>query len=286
MIKVLLEDVYKFDSSIVPICIFDLRVHLFSILEAYNHHSERLMLNAELRKNWFVAKWALLFNKPLPWLANQPAKGWFVIVVDDFKSEDGTYWRNDVVLAEGLPRYKGNRNIADRPESYYTIHKTALAYLASPECPIPLFREQSFEADDWAGVAYRYANGKNPVFLNTVDNDWLQLADDAKQIIFACSKFYKPRLRTEYEALMWAKGKGWLLSSPRHIADKKAIYGDEGDNLMPNSPIGVIDLIKPDLEPSKKAQARFAKYLAPKFSNTSEKHAEAAYTWLLRNDLL
>lgn len=280
-----LEDVYEFDSAIVPICIIDLRVHLFTILESYFRHSARLMLNKDLYQNWLLAKWALLLNKPLPWLANQPEKGWFVIVVDDFKGPDGTYWRNEYVLAEGLPRYKGNRNIADRPEAYYTIHQTVLDYLATPECPIPLFREEGFEADDWAGVAYRQTDGSTPIFLNTVDNDWLQLTDDEKKIIFACSKFYRPRLRTEYEALMWAKKQGWLLHSPRQIADKKSVYGDSGDNLMPNSPIGVIDLVLPSKLPSKKARNKLGKLLKPKYSNTSEKHAEAAYCWLLKHDL-
>lgn len=282
---ILLEDVYEFDKDIVPICIIDCRVALFSILESYFRNQARLMLNKELYSSWLLAKWALLLNRPMSWLANSPAKGWFVIVVDDFKGEDGAYWRNEIVLAEGLPRYKGNRNIADRPEAYFQLHQSVLDYLASPECPIPLFREQTFEADDWAGVAYRKTNGKNPIFLHTVDNDWLQLADDEKQIIFACSKFYKPRLRTEYEALMWCKKQGWVLDHPSKIADMKAIYGDAGDNLMPNSPIGVIDLINPIKQPAIKEQDRMAKLLNPKYSNTSENHAEAAYTWLLRHDL-
>ena len=285
MQQILLEDVYEFDNSVVPIVIFDLRVHLFSILESYNRHKERLMLNRELAHEWFVAKWAYKLNRPIPWLANQPAKGWYVIVVDDYKRSDGTYWRNDYVLAENLPRYKGNRNIADRPEAYSLIHQSVLNYLDSPECPIPLFREEGFEADDWAGVAYRQTDGKQPIFLYTVDNDWLQLADDDKQVLFACTKSYKPRLRTEYEALRWAHGKGWLLTSPKQIADKKAIYGDEGDNLMPGSPIGVIDLIEPSLLPSESERQRLGKCLSPKYSNTSEKHAQAAYDWLLRHDL-
>ena len=286
MNKILLEHVYEFDNAKVPIVVFDLRVHLFSILESYFKHSARLMLNKDLYVNWLYAKWALLLNKPLPWLANQPAKGWYVIVVDDFKSADGTYWRNDIVLAEDLPRYKGNRNIEDRPEAYFTIHQTVLDYLATPECPIPLFREQSFEADDWAGVVARQTKGTNPIFLNTVDNDWLQLVNDDKQILFACSKFYKPRLRTEYEALMWAKKQGWLIDTPKLIADKKAIYGDAGDNLMPGSPIGVIDLLKPNKLPSLANRQKLGKLLQPKYSNTSEAHAEAAYLWLLKNDLL
>lgn len=286
MHKILLEDIYEFSPSTVPICVLDLRVHLFDILRAYSAHKARLMLDKELASEWFIARWALLFNSPIGWLRSQPPKGWYTIVVDDARGlGSNNYWRNEVVLSEGLPRYKGNRNTEDRPEAYNELHQSAIAYLSNPQCTIPYFAEEGFEADDWAGCIARLTPGTNPIFLSTVDNDWLQLVNDKKQILFACSGQYKPRLRTEYEALMWAQGKGQLLDCPRGIVDYKVQFGDAGDNLVPGSPRGVIDLLEPTMQPSKAGQARLAKLLSPKFSNTNNKHAEAAWQWLVRNDL-
>lgn len=284
---VFLEDIYKFDYSEVPIVVIDCRVLLFEVLSKYELQIDRLSKDSQLSDIWFKCQWSLIINHPLPWMVNRPDQGFYVIVVDDYKREDKTYWRNDYTEPFGFPRYKGNRNLGERPDYYYQIHESCLEYLQwaseSRKCPIPIFRQEGFEADDWAGAVYRNCNGVNPVFLNTVDNDWMQLIDDNKKILFACNRMYKPQLRTEYEALRWNHNKGMYISSPRQIVDMKVRYGDEGDNLIPGSPREVIDLVEPPLKPD---DSVLKLHLSPTSSNTNENHYQSSFRWLVQNDLI
>ena len=270
----LLEETYRFDYPEIPIVVIDCRVLLFQVLREYEKNIDSIPEDQNL---WFKAHWATIINNPLPWITHQPSQGFYVIVVDDWKRPDSTYWRNDYTEPFGLPRYKGNRDYNNRPEYYYRIHDSVLHYLSTQD-QIPLFRQEGFEADDWAGLIARETDGSNPIFLNTVDNDWLQLVDDEKRVLFACSGFYKPRLRSEKEAIAWCLKKGYVANSPKDIVDFKIQFGDEGDNLLPGSPRGVIDLTEPTLRPAKPDGL----CLKPSKSNTNEKHWRAATQWLIQ----
>lgn len=280
-----LENVLQITDH-VPTVIIDLRVLLFEILGSYKVNSDKFTDNPELKKTWMTVKWSIIFNNPLPWLENQPPLGWNVIVVDDQKNPEGTYWRNELLEPNGFPRYKGNRNYADRPETYYELHQSALSYLSNPKCPIPVFRQEGFEADDWAGLACgaKEEDGRY-LFLATVDTDWSQLVDDKKQILFASTRNYAPRLRSEYEVFMWAKKKGWLIKDTKEIVDLKVTYGDSADNLEAGSPRSVICLSEPARTPSPAKQRELFKCLTKTEANNNRRHYENAVLWLAKNGL-
>lgn len=286
MKRITLESIYEFNNQL-PTAILDCRVLLFDILSAYSSHAERLKFDSVLRKDWLLAKWALIINNPVPWLRAKPKAGWNVLVVDDCKNEQGVYWRNEIVLSKGLPRYKGNRNYDDRPDTYYEILDVLKGYLSAATCPVAMFSQLGFEADDFAGLAARIKPiSTGPLFLVTVDTDWSQLVCDNKQILFASTRNFEPRLRSEYEVLLWAKRKGWLLSHPKQIASIKVKFGDASDNLLPGSPKGVIDLLEPTIMPDSEHEKTMLKCLMAELANTNSAHSEAAYSWLLKHNLL
>lgn len=281
-----LEQIYTFKGkSTVPIAIIDLRVALFDILANYEQ-ARSSIINVN---DWAKAMWAMRLHRPLPWLKHQPVAGYRVIVVDDFKStEYGNYWRNIELERGGFETYKGNRSAswAARPEGYNLLLDCLYDYLAKTDCPIKIFRQEGFEADDWAGVAYRAKKkSSRPMFLVTVDTDWSQLVDDKKSILFASTRPYKPRLRSEYECIMWAKKKGMLIHHPREIANLKAEYGDPADCLAPGSPIGVISLIEPTRTPNEALCKELEAELNIKTPNTNKKHLELASAWLARQGM-
>lgn len=280
---VLLEHVWRPQG--VPIVLIDLRVSLFRLLYAYQKQfpADQTGLKApqDKRNKWMQCQWAMLFNNPLPWLKYQP-KQWQVGIVDDQRySNSNVYWRTEIYA-----EYKANRN-TDRAPSYNSLLRYAWQYLEADGCHIPIFRQAGFEADDWAGSAYRWArecnasNKPRQIMLYTSDSDWQQLVDRRYGIYWANALVYKPRLRSENEILAYCERKGMgMLGHPSEIAQHKAEFGDVSDNVSAGAPIEVVDLINPPQRPD---ASEFCNWLATTDANTNVKHYRGAAQWLARN---
>lgn len=104
---------------------------------------------------------------------------------------------------------------------------------------------RGYEADDIAATLVHLNNGKDAVYLLTVDTDWLGLIGD--NVTWFCTSGYAPRLRYNVQTLnIWAQHRlKTVFDSPSDLWVHKALYGDACDNLPPFSPIEVIDLLNP-----------------------------------------
>ena len=241
-----LENVFTHKSS-SPLVIVDCRVQIFSIISRLTQWQDNPNNQAYKEDSDYFKKlvdelaycyWVKILNDPLPWLP-APKSGYTVIVVDDCKYSNGTYWRSKYVS-----NYKGNREPKGRSDLYYRIYSQFNKYISNPKCTIPVFRSEGFEADDFAGAIASIDISSDKFFL-TKDSDWKQLVSDSNSNLFANAASTDFRLLSEYEVLREYLDLGYALKSPSEIALVKSIYGDRSDNLDPGSPIGVIDLYNP-----------------------------------------
>lgn len=276
-----LEEVFEHSCELPPLVIVDLRVILYCICPLAPEASNQTQ---QVYFDWQKCVWVEFLNNPLKWLPEHKA-GYRVVVVDDYR-DNGKYWRNLVCEEKGLPVYKGNRD-PERPFGYDELHSAALEYLESEHTEIPVFREQGFEADDFAGLVYHFCKQnfiKRETFLVTTDTDWSQLVSDNLQIYMANPKPYYPRLRSNVEVLDYAmtKNNGITIFNPKEISWVKHMRGDVADNLLPGSPIGLFDLINPIYKPN---SDEFYKYLSQTDSNIKPEQSKGALNYMNRKFL-
>lgn len=252
-----LDKIYKAPNKPVLIVV-DLRVALYQMLGRFNLSS----LDA-------TSVWQYYLNA-IPSIIHKTLKDSYVVVVDDWRSsENYNYWREDW-LRENYPQgscYKGDRGVrsdSDRPDGYNVLLSAAHEYCT--DAGIPLFRQESFEADDWAGEFWRLANGKWQTILVSIDNDWGQLVDNKKDVIQYINGAFKvpiSRLRSEYEILKYYEEReDVLLESPYDVVDFKSEYGDAGDSIDAGTPREVIDLRYPPLRPREPDTSKIFMYKA------------------------
>lgn len=236
---------YRIPDTEVPILVVDLRVSLFSMLYKALKY-EGLWTEQDL-----LDMWATKFNFPIfPWLPQR----YQIIVVDDTKYADGTYWRTRYLkkLPDEYPKYKGNRKPEDRPELYYRLHEAGVKYAQTQG--YTYLSRLGYEADDFAGAIAKSriqsdaSSAERDVLLFTVDSDWGQLVSDKHRILFYYSNLpcWSSALRDERWILRWFEEKqGITLGDVKNIVSYKSECGDTADNLRPGSPEGVIDLMEP-----------------------------------------
>lgn len=272
-----LENVIRFSKT--PTIIIDCRVLVFRIISYYKKYKEILDKDLLFRKDWIFANWSLIINDPIPYLKDNPSYN--VILVDDTRFKDGSgYWRNWL-----FPLYKANRDPLNRDSIYFEILESIYQYL--DKSTIDLFKEEGFEADDFAGLAYRCKTSDSPLVLFSVDTDWLQLVSDSKNILFCCSSGHTPKLRSEYEVIIWANRKGYLIKRPQGIVDMKKIYGDSSDNIPENyGKDDIISLINPYLFPSEENKKKMDLSLNKSVSNQNKSHLKYAQQWLAKYDCM
>lgn len=265
------EEQFEFEPNSIPILVVDLRVSLFSLLYLVKRN-EHLWSFDDLFHFWQAR-----LHLPIP---AHPKQRYQLVVVDDFKYVDGTYWRTRFIkkLDGDYPLYKGNRKPEERPEMYYLLHEAAVKYIK--ENNIPYFSRKGYEADDWAGAICKAQMGneadKRTTILYTVDSDWGQLVSDEHKIMFyyCNSPVWKHRLRNEEIIKEWFLEKQKIdLENVRQIVEYKHLEGDTADNLAPGSPPGVIDLLYPSLELKKKDFKAINKVLKTPIANSNPKFA-------------
>ena len=257
MIKISLDQAYKPNLNKTTLFVIDCRVAVFKLLKLASIQDSLESLPYLVQYYFSSLPWDIYSDWP-----NPPQ----VLLVDDTRvkldSGEYNYWREQWIRDNRpeLPVYKGNRGVsseADRPDFYTEVLEAI--YLYCNQTNIPIFKGAGFEADDWYGAIYRYANSnpdyvdKYQTFIISVDNDLSQLVSDKLDIIMYVSGSFKcpvSRLRSEYEVLRYYQEQHMVkLLKPTDVITYKMEYGDAGDNIIPGSPREIIDLIDPPVKP-------------------------------------
>ncbi|NDB65943.1 MAG: hypothetical protein EB168_09805 [Euryarchaeota archaeon] len=261
------EDAFRLDRTPAPLVINDFMVtvwNVFSFINDYRH-----LYSPEVLDKVTKAAWAIKLNRGPDML---PMHDYRVVVVSDKRFEaSGTYWRGVEVLkderieacweeyceAKGLDiketeiGYKGNRR--DRDDDFYRVLDIGWEYATKY---FPCYKQEGYEADDWAGALYREVRDgtnktlrKRQKLLNTIDRDWSGLVDEKMNIWWANTRYPGPRERIqerlagEDQVILHTKMKmGYDIEHPLEIFAAKAEAGELGDNLPPGAPIEYIDL--------------------------------------------
>jgi hypothetical protein len=200
-----------------------------------------------------------------------PRHDYRIVVVSDKRFEEhGTYWRGVEVLkdermevvweeycesrginqGDTATNYKGNRRQKD--DNFHAVVEIGWKYVTTY---FPCFKEEGYEADDWAGAIYRISRDSKGVcrdrqiLLSTIDRDWSGLVDESHKIFWANTRYPGPkeriqeRLAGEDQVLLHTKIKiGVEIDHPVEIFKAKHEQGELSDNLPPGSPLEYIDL--------------------------------------------
>ena len=261
------EENFKLDNEPAPLVIKDFMVlcwNVFNFTEGLKH-----LYDQELIDKITKAVWAIKLNRGPDML---PLHDYRVVVVSDKRFEDTkTYWRGVEVLkderieacweeycegkgiqVEDIPTgYKGNRRSKD--DDFYKIHEIGWEYAQKY---FPCFKQEGYEADDWAGALYRTVRDTDDKVLRerqklmyTIDRDWSGLVDENMNLWWANTRYPGPRERIqerlagEDQVILHTKMKlGFDIEHPLEIFAAKAEAGELGDNLPPGAPIEYIDL--------------------------------------------
>ena len=261
------EHRFKLDNSPAPLVINDFMVTCWNV---YNFVSGlKHLYSPELIEKITKAVWAIKLNRGPDML---PLHDYRVVVVSDKRFEDTkTYWRGVEVLkderieacweeyAEGrgitvndIPTgYKGNRR--DKSDDFYAVHEIGWDYAQKY---LPCYKQEGYEADDWAGALYREVRDSSNKVLRerqklmyTIDRDWSGLVDEKMNLWWCNTRYPGPRERIqermagEDQVILHTELKlGFNIKHPIEIFAAKAEAGELGDNLPPGAPIEYIDL--------------------------------------------
>ena len=261
------EESFVLENSPAPLVINDFMVTCWNI---FNFVSDlKHLYSPELITKITKATWAIKLNRGPDML---PMHNHRIVVVSDKRFEDSKcYWRGVEVLKDerieacweeyaekrGLDMnemalgYKGNRR--DKDDNFYEVHQIGWEYAQKY---FPCFKQEGYEADDWAGALYREVrDGTNKTLrerqklLYTIDRDWSGLVDESLNIWWANTRYPGPRERIqerlagEDQVILHTQMKlKFDINHPIEIFAAKAEAGELGDNLPPGAPIEYIDL--------------------------------------------
>jgi hypothetical protein len=226
--------------------------------------------------NWVKCAWVYILNRGFTESPYQPS---CTIIADD----SGVYWRRAYLSERGFPHYKGNRSSKD--DDWYQVEKIAKSYIADSNFIYLAF--PGWEADDVAAAICQTVNGKYKIHLNTIDSDWMGLING--EITWCNLAHYEPRMRNLANYKVWTDKKKFKtkITKPADIWRCKQIEGDRSDNLIPGSPMEVIDLLNPPKEYNLLNHEVYAKsfellkeQLIP---NSNVKHLFKAQNWIIKN---
>ena len=263
------EDSFVLEQEPAPLVVVDFMVYAWGI---FNQIQEiQHLYSPELLQKITKALWAIRINRGPDML---PRHDYRVVVVSDKRYTDvGAYWRGVEILkdermevvweeyceSKGISHeatatsYKGNRR--DKDDNFYEVVEIGWDYVTKY---FPCFKEEGYEADDWAGAVYRISRDtpgvcrERQILLSTIDRDWSQLVDESQKIYWANTRFPGPkeriqeRLAGEDQVKLHTEIKLKSdISRPRDLAAAKQEQGDLGDNLPPGSPLEYFDLCEP-----------------------------------------
>lgn len=263
------EETFVLEKDPAPLVVLDFMVAAWGV---FGHIQDiQHLYSPELLEKIIKALWAVKINRGPDML---PMHDYRIVVVSDKRFEKfGSYWRGveinrdermEIVweeycegkgtdVADVATGYKGNRR--DKDDNFYQIVEIGWEYATKY---FPCYKEEGYEADDWAGAIYRYSRDsrktchERQVLLSTIDRDWSQLVDESHKVFWANTRYPGPkekiqeRLAGEDQVLLHTQMKlGVEIESPRYLAHAKQEQGDLGDNLPPGSPLEYFDLCEP-----------------------------------------
>lgn len=230
------------DSSVVVYHVYDLLDSMAFWTDQFSHEKRQSIMKA-----------IFCYVNSCDWLANNKKGEWNPIWVMDRK-KDGQYWRHEYLKDYGI-NYKSGRTT--KPDNWYNI----MGFLSTMlDCGTGNWKSlgvPGYEADDMAALICRANTRDNYITLATIDTDWMGLVKEGKVDWYSIWDFCKHgtakkfvRLRKDMESFNeWAKHRlKKEFEKPTDLWDYKAKYGDRSDNLPKNSPIEVINLVKPPTE--------------------------------------
>lgn len=263
------EKTFTLEKEPAPLVVVDFMVYawaIFNQIEELQH-----LYSPELLQKITKALWAIRINRGPDML---PLHDHRIVVVSDKRFEKHqAYWRGVEILKdermeivweeyceskgishESTPTsYKGNRRLKD--DNFYEVVEIGWEYVTKY---FPCFKEEGYEADDWAGAVYRVSRDMpgvcrdRQILLSTIDRDWSQLVDESHKVYWANTRIPGPkeriqeRLAGEDQVILHTEVKlGLDIKSPQDLAMAKQAQGDLGDNLPPGSPIEYFDLCEP-----------------------------------------
>jgi hypothetical protein len=260
------EETFILEKDPAPLVVLDYMVAAWGV---FGHIQDiQHLYSPELLEKIIKALWAIKINRGPDML---PLHDYRIVVVSDKRFEKfGSYWRGveinrdermEIVweeycektgkdLREQAVGYKGNRR--DKDDNFYQIVEIGWEYVTKY---FPHFKEEGYEADDWAGAIYRISRDTNgtcrdrQILLSTIDRDWSGLVDESHKIFWANTRYPGPkeriqeRLAGEDQVLLHTEMKlGVKINHPREIFKAKHEQGELSDNLPPGSPLEYIDL--------------------------------------------
>jgi hypothetical protein len=263
------EETFELEKDPAPLVVLDFMVAAWGV---FGHIQDiQHLYSPELLEKIIKALWAIKINRGPDML---PLHDYRIVVVSDKRFEKfGSYWRGveinrdermEIVWEEYCEGkgtdvstvatgYKGNRR--DKDDNFYQIVEIGWEYATKY---FPCYKEEGYEADDWAGAIYRYSRDSRKtchdrqILLSTIDRDWSQLVDESHKVFWANTRYPGPkekiqeRLAGEDQVLLHTQMKlGVDIESPRFLAHAKQEQGDLGDNLPPGSPLEYFDLCEP-----------------------------------------
>jgi hypothetical protein len=260
------EETFVFEKDPAPLVVLDFMVSswsVFNFIQDIQH-----LYSPELLEKIIKALWAIKINRGPDML---PLHDYRIVVVSDKRFEKfGSYWRGveinrdermEIVweeycektgknLKEQAVGYKGNRR--DKDDNFYQIVEIGWEYATKY---FPSFKEEGYEADDWAGAIYRVSRDTagichdRQILLSTIDRDWSGLVDESHKVFWANTRYPGPkeriqeRLAGEDQVLLHTEMKlGVKINHPKEIFKAKHEQGELSDNLPPGSPLEYIDL--------------------------------------------
>lgn len=263
------EESFVLDREPAPLVVLDFMVAAWSVYGLVQNIQH--LYSPELLQKVIKALWAIRINRGPDML---PRHDYRVVIVSDKRYEKyGAYWRGVEILkdermeivweeyceAKGISHedtatsYKGNRR--EKDDNFYEVVEIGWEYATKY---FPCFKEEGYEADDWAGAIYRVSRDtrgvcrERQILLSTIDRDWSQLVDESHKIYWANTRIPGPkeriqeRLAGEDQVILHTEIKlGVDIKTPRDLAAAKQAQGDLGDNLPPGSPIEYFDLCEP-----------------------------------------
>jgi len=260
------EETFVLEKDPAPLVVLDFMVAAWGV---FGHIQDiQHLYSPELLQKIIKALWAIKINRGPDML---PTHDYRIVVVSDKRYEEhGTYWRGVEVLRdermeivweeycestgknlkEQAIGYKGNRR--EKDDNFYQVVEIGWDYATKY---FPSFKEEGYEADDWAGAIYRVSRDtkgvcqNRQILLSTIDRDWSGLVDESHNIYWANTRYPGPkeriqeRLAGEDQVLLHTEMKLRVkINHPREIFKAKHEQGELSDNLPPGSPLEYIDL--------------------------------------------
>jgi hypothetical protein len=274
-------------------------IKLLALLKSNEHPKltkQWMEVELRIRLQYIKAAWALVINRGPNAVSYQP----HVAVVVDDNGIELPYWRKQLFSG-----YKSSRR--QKPDKWRSVAQVGLDYVNHPKASFIYIQHPGYEADDFAGALVKIKRrcqsmlnqgglvleepdltkiltiANRDIWLYTVDSDWLQLVGNG--VTWYNSGPWEPRVRGPQEAIAWAKKRLKVdLTSPEQIVDTKMRQGDKSDDLPPNSPRYLIDLmnIHPNWEIHKVSPATYNKLwmaLTTTEVNQNLCHLKKAKSW-------